>query len=93
LNFSSQEIRFLASLNNRQRKLYFDFFNQEISYCWPPLAGCLSSLQSRVEEMLLCSCDVFQEEKKDGNVTRLSLFKMPPAVMSLNCQETLLSCK
>lgn len=52
LNFSRGEVQYLASLSPNQRAAYFDFFNNEIAYCWPPVAPILTELQSRVEEIL-----------------------------------------
>ncbi len=53
LNFSSEEVRYLADLESSERKLFFDFLDQEISSCWPPIAPVLMKLQSRVDEINL----------------------------------------
>ncbi len=51
LNFTRNEIQYLASLEPNLLKTYLDFFNNEIAYCWPPIASILTELQSRVEKM------------------------------------------
>lgn len=53
LNFSKKEIAYLVSLEPQKLKVYFDFLNKEIAYCWPPVSSILMDLQSIVERKRL----------------------------------------
>lgn len=46
-NFSKNEVDYLLSLEPDVRKTYFDFFDDEIACCWPPVAPLLTELQRR----------------------------------------------
>lgn len=48
-NFSSQEIHYLASLEEKQSSSYFEFFN----YCWPSHSKLVEHLKQRIEGMHL----------------------------------------
>lgn len=49
--FDKKEIAYLASLSEKERKLYYEFF-QEVSFCWVPEAQEFGNLEAKVKEKM-----------------------------------------
>ena len=53
LDFTSEEIDYLASLKPEIRDQYFDLLNKTIAYFWPPIAPTLAKLCEQIEKEAL----------------------------------------